>query len=61
MWNAVDGMRVRQYKRNGVHKLGYFIDGQPVSEGIFKRRYVAALESENEQLHEKLAKIYEIL
>ncbi len=61
MWHAVDGMRVRQYKRNGVHKLEYLIDGKPVSEGIFKRRYIAALEAENETLHAKLAQIFDIL
>lgn len=61
MWQCVEGMRVRQYKKNGRHKLEYMIDGKPVSEGIWKRKYVAALEAELEAAHEKLAKIYEIL
>ena len=61
MWRAVDGMRMRQYKKNGRHKLEYLIDGKPVSEGIWKRRYISALESENEQLHAKLAKIFELI
>lgn len=61
MWRAVDGMRMRQYKKNGRHRLEYLIDGKPVSEGIWKRKYVAALEAENEALHEKLAKIFELL
>ncbi|KOA51101.1 hypothetical protein BAAM0483_02390 [Bifidobacterium animalis subsp. animalis MCC 0483] len=61
MWRAVDGMRIRQYKHAGQHKRQYLINEKPVSEAVFKRRYVSALEAENEQLHAKLAKIYEIL
>lgn len=61
MWHKVDGMAIKNYKRHGVHKVAYWIDGEEVPEGIFKRRYVAALEAENEALHAKLAKIYEIL
>ncbi len=61
MWRAVDGMRVRQYKKNGRHKLEYLIDGKPVGEATFKRRYIAQLEAENEALHEKLAKIFELI
>lgn len=61
MWNKVAGMTMKNYKRDGVHKVAYSIDGEEVPEGIFKRRYVAALEAENEALHAKLAKIYELI
>ena len=61
MWNRVEGMQMKNYKRHGVHKVAYWIDGEEVPEGIFKRRYVAALEAENEALHAKLAKIYELI
>ncbi|WP_165363228.1 hypothetical protein [Bifidobacterium pseudolongum] len=37
------------------------INGEQVSEGAYKRKYVAALEAENEALHEKLAKIFELI
>ncbi len=61
MWNRVDGMQLKNYRRNGVHKVAYWIDGEEVPEGIWKRSYVAALEAELDAAHEKLAKIYEIL
>lgn len=61
MWDKVDGMQVKNYKRDGVHKVAYWIDGEEVSEGIWKRRYVAQIEAENELLHAKLAKIFDIL
>lgn len=61
MWDRVDGMQVKNYKRDGVHKVAYWIDGEEVSEGIWKRRYVAAIEAENELLHAKLAAIYDVL
>lgn len=61
MWNKVDGMAMKNYKRHGVHKVAYLIDGEEVPEGIWKRRYVAAIEAENEALHAKLAKIFDIL
>ena len=54
-------MQLKNYRRNGVHKVAYWIDGEEVPEGVWKRRYVAALEAELEAAHEKLAKIYEIL
>ncbi|WP_213292171.1 hypothetical protein [Bifidobacterium animalis] len=54
-------MAMKNYKRHGVHKVAYLIDGEEVPEGIWKRRYVAAIEAELEAAHEKLAKIYEIL
>ena len=61
MWDRVEGMQMKNYKRHGVHKVAYWIDGEEVPEGIWKRRYVAALEAENEALHAKLAKIFDIL
>ncbi len=61
MWNRVDGMQLKNYRRNGVHKVAYWIDGERVSESAWKRRYIAALEAENEALHEKLAKIFDLI
>lgn len=52
---------MKNYKRDGVHKVAYWIDGEEVSEGIWKRRYVAQIEAENELLHAKLAAIYDVL
>ncbi|MDY3690270.1 MAG: hypothetical protein SO032_07350 [Bifidobacterium pseudolongum] len=54
-------MQMKNYKRHGVHKVAYWLDGEEVPEGIWKRRYVAAIEAENEALHAKLAKIYELI
>ncbi|RYN15320.1 hypothetical protein PG2006B_0205 [Bifidobacterium animalis subsp. animalis] len=61
MWQCVEGMRIRQYKHDGQHKRQYLINEKPVGEATFKRRYVAQLEAENQQLHEKLATIYDLL
>lgn len=61
MWDRVPGMEVRRYHEGGHNRIAYFADGERVSEGIWKRRYVAALEAENEALHAKLAKIYELI
>lgn len=61
MWHMVNGMAMKNYKRHGAHKVAYLIDGEEVPEGIWKRRYVAALEAENEALHEKLAKIFDLI
>ena len=61
MWDRVDGMQVKNYKRDGVHKVAYWIDGEEVSEGIWKRKYVTALETELDELHAKLAAIYDVL
>ncbi len=61
MWNKVAGMTMKNYKRDGVHKVAYSIDGEEVSEGIWKRKYVTALETELDELHAKLAKIYDVL
>ena len=61
MWDRVDGMTVRHKRLQGHHGREYLIDGKRVPEGIWKRRYVAQLEAENQQLHEKLAAIYDLL
>lgn len=61
MWNRVDGMQMKNYRRHGVHKVAYLIDGEEVPEGIWKRKYVAALERELDAAHEKLAAIYELI
>ena len=57
MWNKVDGMSAH----HGRAGWRFTINGERVSEGLWKRRYIAALEAENEALHEKLAKIYDVL
>ena len=58
MWNQVEGfMRIKHHSCASE----WFIDGEKVSESAFKRRYAQALEAENEALHEKLAKIYDVL
>lgn len=61
MWDRVDGMQLKNYRRHGVHKVAYWIDGEEVPEGIWKRRYVAALEAELDAAHEKLAKIFDLI
>ena len=58
MWNRVDGFEKRKLEGK---LIGYFVDGTRVSETTFKRKYVRALEAENEALHEKLAKIFELI
>lgn len=58
VWDHVDGF---ERKKTDGRLAGYFIDGQRVSETVFKRRYVRAVERELDAAHEKLAKIYEIL
>ena len=57
MWDLVDGMSAH----HGRAGWRFEINGERVSEGTYKRRYVAALEAENELLHDKLAKIYELI
>ena len=58
MWKKLDGFEKKKLEGK---LLGYFIDGQRVSETKFKRKYVRALESELDAAHEKLAKIYELI
>ena len=57
MWDRIEGMAAH-HNRAGWR---FTINGEQVSEGCFKRHYIAALEAENELLHEKLAKIYELI
>ena len=57
MWDHVDGMAAH----HGRAGWRFTIDGERVSESAWKRRYIAALEAENEALHEKLAKIFELI
>ena len=54
-------MQLKNYRRNGVHKVAYWIDGEEVPEGVWKRKYVTALETELDAAHAKLAKIFDIL
>ncbi len=57
MWDKVDGMAAH----HGRAGWRFTIDGEPVSEGAYKRKYIAALERELEVAHDKLAKIYDVL
>lgn len=57
MWDRIEGMSAH-HNRAGWR---FEINGERVSEGTYKRRYIAALEAENEALHAKLAAIYDLL
>ena len=57
MWDKVEGMAAH-HNRAGWR---FTIDGERVSEGTYKRRYIAALEAELDAAHEKLAKIFELI
>lgn len=57
MLDRIEGMSAH----HGRAGWRFTINGEQVSEGTYKRRYVAALEAELDAAHEKLAKIYEIL
>lgn len=57
MWDRIEGMSAH----HGRAGWRFTINGERVSEGTYKRRYIAALEAENEALHAKLAKIYELI
>ena len=57
MWDRVEGMSAH-HNRAGWR---FTINGEQVSEGTYKRRYIAAIESELDELHGKLAKIYELI
>ncbi len=57
MWDRIEGMAAH----HGRAGWRFTINGERVSEGLWKRRYIAALEAENEALHEKLAKIFELI
>lgn len=57
MWDRVDGMSAH-HNRAGWR---FTINGEQVSEGTYKRLYIAALERELDAAHEKLAAIYELI
>lgn len=57
MWDRVEGMSAH-HNRAGWR---FTINGEQVSEGTYKRRYIAALESELDELHGKLAKIFDLI
>lgn len=61
MWDRVPGMEVRRYHEGGHNRIAYFADGERISEGNWKRKYVTALETELDELHAKLAAIYELI
>ena len=61
MWNKVPGMVIQHRHAEGRHSAHYLIDGERVSESAWKRKYVRALEAENEALHAKLAKIFDLI
>lgn len=60
-WDKVPGMAIQQRHAKGRHSTHYLIAGERVSESAWKRQYVRALESELDELHAKLAKIYELI
>lgn len=61
MWDRVPGMAIQHRHANGRHSAQYLIDGERVRESAWKRQYVRALETELDELHEKLAKIYDLI
>ncbi len=57
MWDRVEGMSAH-HNRAGWR---FEINGERVSEGTYKRRYIAALERELDAAHAKLAKIFDLI
>lgn len=57
MLDRVEGMSAH----HGRAGWRFTINGERVSEGTFKRRYIAALEAELDAAHAKLAAIYDLL
>lgn len=57
MLDRVEGMSAH-HNRAGWR---FTIDGVQVSEGCYKRKYIAALEAELDEAHAKLAAIYDLL
>lgn len=57
MLDKVEGMAAH-HNRAGWR---FTINGERVSEGTYKRRYIAALERELDEAHAKLAAIYDLL
>ncbi|MUH59439.1 hypothetical protein [Bifidobacterium canis] len=58
MYGKAEGFHTR---KNHGSRREFFINGQQVSEAVYMRRYAHALENELDELHIKLAKIYELL
>ena len=54
MYGKAEGFHTR---KNHGSRREFFINGQQVSEAVYMRRYAHALD----ELHIKLAKIYELL
>ena len=57
MWDHVDGMSAH----HGRAGWRFTINGERVSEGTYKRRYIAALEAELDAAHAKLAAIFDLI
>ncbi|RYQ03606.1 hypothetical protein PG22511B_0097 [Bifidobacterium pseudolongum subsp. globosum] len=57
MWDRIEGMAAH-HNRAGWR---FTINGEQVSEGCFKRRYIAALEAELDAAHAKLAAIFDLI
>lgn len=57
MLDRIEGMSAH----HGRAGWRFTIDGEQVSEGTYKRRYIAAIEAELDAAHEKLAAIYDLL
>lgn len=57
MLDRIEGMSAH-HNRAGWR---FEINGELVSEGAYKRKYIAALERELDEAHAKLAAIYDVL
>lgn len=58
MYDKAEGLHTRKHRGS---RRKYFIDGKQVPEAVYMRRYARTLENELDELHTKLAKIYELL
>lgn len=57
MLDRIEGMSAH----HGRAGWRFTINGEQVSEGCFKRRYIAALEAELDAAHAKLAAIFDLI
>ena len=57
MLDRIEGMSAH----HGRAGWRFEINGEQVSEGCFKRRYIAALEAELDAAHAKLAAIFDLI
>ena len=57
MWDRIEGMSAH----HGRAGWRFTINGERVSEGTYKRRYIAALEAELDAAHAKLAAIFDLI